>query len=80
MTLRTLGGAERRMPIRRDSPLSDLMALRAIFAKESPMTILARVATDAIEHGGVLAKSRVGRGQRTRQGRAVGGAWVNPIG
>ena len=68
------------MPIRRDGPLSDDVALRAVLAKVPPMRILGGVAADAIEHGGIRLPPRMGRGQRTRHGWDLTAARMNPIG
>ena len=68
------------MPIRRDGPVSDDVALRAVLAKEPPMRILSGVAVDAIEHRGIRLPPRMSCGQRTRHGCDFSGARMNPIG
>ena len=80
MTLGTLGGAVRRMPIRGNGPVSDAVALGAILAKVSPMRILGGMTAHAIEHGGIGLPPRVGGGQRTRHGCDFPGPRMNPIG
>ena len=68
------------MPKCRNGPLSDAVTLRAVLAKVSPMRIFCAVAAYAIEHSRLLAKPRMGCGQRSCHGYGFAGAWVNPIG
>ena len=66
MTLRAFGRACGWMNEFRDRPLSRGMALHAVGAEETPMSILARVAADALEHRLVGSDAGVHDRQATR--------------